>query len=63
MDIIRYAQEILAAPDLMQYLTGVDGKGGLKQKLRDAGAKNLAQELPDAIDGTFEEILSALKKI
>lgn len=63
MDIIHYAQEILAAPDLTQYLTGVDGKGGLKQKLRDAGAKNLAQKLPDVIDGTFEEILSALKKI
>lgn len=55
-DIITYAQEMLAAPDLMEYLVGVDGKGGLKEKLREAGKVRLAR----MIDGHVEEDIDGL---
>lgn len=55
-DIITYAQEMLAAPDLMEYLVGIDGKGGLKEKLREAGKVRLAR----VIDGKVEEDIEGL---
>ena len=61
-DIVIYAQEILVAPDLMTYLTGTDGKGGLKQALREKGEQTkLAKNLAFSITKSATNLTDAIK--
>lgn len=61
VDILNYAKEMLASPDLYAYLTG--DNGGLKQRLRDAAVQNLAQQLPKHIGGTLDDLFNELEKL
>lgn len=63
-DIIQYAYEIQSADNLMSYLIGIDGKGGLKQALIDESEKNLAQRvLQNEMDNVIiQDIIEELKK-
>ena len=59
-DIIKYAQEILLAPNLTEYLIG---PGGLKQRLREAGNQNLARRvLAEEMDATVDALLEEYLK-
>lgn len=59
-DIIKYAQEILLAPDLTEYLIG---PGGLKERLREAGNQNLARRvLAEEMDATVDALLEEYLK-
>lgn len=56
VEIVNYAKEIMAAPDLLNFLT--DETTGLKQRLIEQGSQNLAQYLDHNIDSSLEGILN-----